>query len=86
MINPAWVDLMDTHAMFNGPSGDLQEVIETDLDEIRNDDVTIRTLGPPAALSATISLLFAGLLLLVASPSTNITRGCLLSKLSVYRL
>ena len=81
----SWADLLDLHDMAVGPSADLQQATEPDLNELREDVTTQRVIGDYFRESLT-----AHLAVLFLPPFSSQTVGSppqgLRSKLSVYRL
>lgn len=85
VVSLSWVEFPDSHQVMGGPSADLQQATETDLDEIRSDVTTIRTVGaqPLETLAVHPSLITT---LPLALSCHSLPRERLLSKLSVYRI
>lgn len=80
-----WADLLDLHDEVGGPLADLQQAVEPDLDEVRDEGGTVRVVAERLDESLSIRPF-------LVSPSCSASYGvsvpthCLLSKLSVYRL
>lgn len=85
MVSISWVELPDSHKVVRGPSADLQQATETDLDEIRNDVTATRPLDVPVAESVTSHPSLTRPIPL-ASQANSLPNERLFSKLSVYRL
>ena len=84
VVGLAWADLLDLHDVVGGPSTDLQQATEPDLDEIRGDVTTIRVVG--AHFSESLAIHPALVLHSPSSQAVDWSTEGLLSKLSVYRL
>lgn len=81
----SWADLLDLHDMTVGPSADLQQATEPDLNELPEDVTPLRVIGDyfGEILTAHPAFLF---LPAFASQAVDSPPQGLRSKLSVYRL
>lgn len=84
VVGLSWVDLFDLQHVAGGPSTDLQQATEPDLDEIRDDVTTNRVVG--AHFNQSFAIHPALVLHAPSAQAVDWSTEGLLSKLSVYRL